>query len=67
MGRPSASAQSLALGKSMELAAEELDRIKALGGSVVAWDHPSYPERLQAIYDPPIVLYLKGNIKVLSK
>jgi len=66
LGRPAASAQSLALGKSIELAAEELDRIKALGGSVIPLDHPSYPERRHAIYDPPIVLYLKGNIEVLS-
>jgi len=66
-GLPAASAQSLALGKSMELAAEELDRVKALGGSVVPLDDPNYPERLRAIYDPPIVLYLKGNIGVLSK
>jgi DNA processing protein len=66
-GLAAASAQSLALGKSMELAADELDRVKALGGSIVPLDHPNYPERLREIYDPPIVLYLKGNIDALSK
>ena len=66
-GLPAASAQSLALGKSLELAADELDRVKALGGSVVPLDHPNYPERLREIYDPPMVLYVKGNIGVLSQ
>ena len=31
-GLPAASAQSIALGKSLDLAADELDRVKALGG-----------------------------------
>jgi len=67
VGRAPTSGQSLGLGKSMELAVEKLDRIKVLAGSVVPLDHPSCPERPQAIYDPPIVLYLKGNIEVLTK
>ena len=66
-GLPAASAQSLALGKSLELAADELDRVKGLGGAVIPLDHPTYPERLREIYDPPIVLYLKGNTEVLGK
>jgi DNA processing protein len=60
-GLPAASAQSLALGKSLELAADELDRVKALGACVVALDAADYPKRLCEIYDPPLVLYLKGN------
>jgi DNA processing protein len=66
-GLPAASAQSLALGKSLEIAADELDRVKAIGGWVIPLDHPNYPGRLGEIYDPPLVLYLKGNIEVLGK
>ena len=28
---------------------------------------PDYPETLKNIYDPPIVLYYKGNIQLLTK
>lgn len=66
-GLAAASAQSLALGKSLELAGDELDRVKALGACVVAPDDPGYPKRLYEIYDPPLVLYLKGNPDVISQ
>ena len=66
-GLPAASAQSLALGKSLELAADELDRVKSMGASVVPLDAGNYPKRLQEIYDPPLVLYLNGNAEVISQ
>jgi DNA processing protein len=42
-GLPGAAAQSLALGKSLELAGDELDRAKASGAHVVGQDDPGYP------------------------
>jgi len=66
-GLPAASAQSLALGKSLELAGDELDRVKALGARIVALDDPGYPHRLGEIYDPPLVLYLRGNLEVINQ
>jgi DNA processing protein len=66
-GLAAASAQSLALGKSFELAADELDRVKALGAQVIALDNPSYPKRLYEIYDPPLVLYLRGSSEVINQ
>ena len=66
-GLPASAAQSLGLGKSLELAAEELDRCKENGVRVVAQDDPAYPHRLGEIYDPPLVLYVKGNVEVLNQ
>ena len=66
-GLPAASAQSLALGKSLELAGDELARVKALGARVIALDDPGYPKRLYEIYDPPLVLYSKGDSEVISQ
>jgi len=66
-GLPAAAAQSIALGKSMELAAEEQDRIKAMGASVIAQDDPCYPKRLYEIYDPPLVLFVKGSAEALGR
>ena len=66
-GLPAASAQCLALGKSLELAAEELGRIKALGHTVIALDDSRFPQRLSEIYDPPLVLYLAGNPEAIDQ
>src|SRR5271157_4264553 len=63
-GLPASAAQSLALGKSLDLAAEELDRVKIFGGRVLAQDDPDFPKRLYEIYDPPLVLYLRGGADV---
>jgi len=66
-GMPVASAQSLALGKSVELAQEELVKAAAIGARVIALCDPEYPLRLKEIYDPPVVLFVRGSVEVLSK
>jgi DNA processing protein len=66
-GVPAAAAQSIALGKSLELANEEIVRAASVGAQVVTLDDPSYPQRLKQIYDPPVVLYVRGDVAVLSK
>ena len=66
-GLPAAAAQSIALGKSLELAAEQQDRIKAMGAEVIAQDDPRYPKRLYEIYDPPLVLFVQGSPEALGR
>ncbi len=66
-GLPAAAAQSIALGKSLELAGEELDRLRELGGTAIAPGDPRYPARLLEIYDPPLILYVRGDAEVLGK
>ena len=66
-GLPPAAAQSLALGKSIELAAAEMDRTKELGVRVIVPGDAEYPRRLLEIYDPPLVLYLKGSTEAIEK
>ena len=66
-GIQAVSAQSLATGKSAELAREELARARDSGISVLSMDDPLYPRRLKEIYDPPIVLYVRGDAEVLNK
>ena len=39
---------------------EELERIADFGCRIVIQDDPEYPELLKQIYDPPVVLYVKG-------
>ncbi|MGA2865906.1 MAG: DNA-processing protein DprA [Verrucomicrobiota bacterium] len=47
--------------KTIDLAAE-LKRIADFGCRVVAQDDAEYPELLRQIYDPPVVLYVKGQL-----
>jgi DNA processing protein len=41
----------------------ELQRIEKGNVRVVTRDDPEYPKNLQEIYDPPLVLYVKGTLK----
>jgi DNA processing protein len=65
-GLPAVSAQSLGTGRSMELANDEIAKAAAAGIHVVAFDDPAYPARLRQIYDPPLVLYVRGNVAALA-
>ena len=61
------SAQALATGKSAELAREENARAAELGAALISMDDPAYPTRLKEIYDPPLVLYVRGNPELLRQ
>lgn len=66
-GLPAVSAQSIALGKSYELAEDEFARTAEAGATIVAIGDPEYPPRLMEIYDPPLALRVRGDASVLSK
>ena len=66
-GIQAVSAQSIATGKSAELAREEVARAAAAGVTVVSLEDLCYPSRLKEIYDPPLVLYVRGNPDVLTQ
>jgi DNA processing protein len=52
--------------KSTDLGAE-MKRVTEFGCHIVTQDDPEYPELLRQIYDPPIVLYVKGDLSVKDK
>ena len=66
-GLRAVSAQSLGTGRSMELAQDELGKAAAAGAQVVSLDDPRYPAQLKQIYDPPLILYVRGNDAVISQ
>jgi DNA processing protein len=47
--------------KNVDLAAE-LRRVEEFGCRVLIQDDPEYPDVLKHIYDPPVVLYIKGQL-----
>ena len=66
-GIQAVSAQSLATGKSAELGREELARAADAGIAVLTMDDARYPQRLKEIYDPPVLLYVRGDAGLLDK
>jgi len=62
-----ASAQSIATGKSTELAQEEIARAAAPGVTLLSMEDALYPRRLKEIYDPPLILYVRGDAEILSR
>lgn len=66
-GIPAIAAQSLGTGRSLELAQDEMAKLRAAGAEVVTLDDPKFPAQLKQIYDPPLLLYVRGDANVLSK
>jgi DNA processing protein len=66
-GIQAVSAQSIATGKSAELAREEFAKAAAAGVTVLSAEDICYPPRLKEIYDPPLVLYVRGDPEVLRQ
>jgi DNA processing protein len=66
-GIQAVSAQSIATEKSMELAREEMARAADAGVTVVSVVDAAYPPRLKEIYDPPAILYVRGDAEMLTK
>ena len=61
------SAQSLGTGRSLELAEDELARATAANVKVISLDDSAYPSQLKQIYDPPLILYVRGDEAVISQ
>ncbi len=66
-GLSAAAAQGIALGKSLELAADQFDRLKPLGAMLAVPGDAAYPKRLLEIYDPPLVLYIRGRVEIIDQ
>ena len=46
----------------LEKAAVEMERLEALGAQVITLEDDDYPELLREIHDPPIALYVRGDL-----
>ena len=64
---PAAAAQLIFDGKARAAAEAELARVAAQGATIVSFACPVYPERLKEIYDPPPVLWVRGDVGLLSR
>jgi len=46
-----------------KMAAEELKKVADLGGAILTFRDPGYPKNLLQIYDPPPLLYVRGELE----
>ena len=64
---PAAAAQAV-FGKSgFRDAEKELAEVKKAGIRLITWAEAEYPKLLTQIYDPPPLLYVRGNVELLSR
>jgi DNA processing protein len=66
-GIKAVSAQSLGIGRSLELAQDEIGRASEACAQVVSLSDAAYSPQLKQIYDPPLVLYVRGDTAILSQ
>jgi DNA processing protein len=66
-GIPARVAQSIFAQAGLKEAARDLEASAKAGCQVVAYCSDDYPPRLKQIPDPPLVLYVRGDVKVLSR
>ncbi len=66
-GMRAVSAQSIATGKSLELAQQECVKAAEAGAKIISLSDPEYPSRLKEIYDPPVVMFVRGSVEVLAQ
>jgi DNA processing protein len=64
---PASVAQAIHSRRPLSDAAKELAQAQAAGCRLLTWDEPEYPSRLREIYDPPPLLYVKGNAALLNR
>jgi DNA processing protein len=64
---PAGAAQFIFDGKARQAAEEEWTRVAAQGATIVSFSCAEYPERLKEIYDPPPVLWVRGQVGLLGR
>jgi DNA processing protein len=64
---PAATAQAIFKKEAFKRAENELAAIRAIPGcQLLTWSEPEYPQTLLQIYDPPVLLYLRGDAQILE-
>ena len=64
---PAATAQAVASRAALKDAERELAAVRKNGCQLVNWEETEYPQRLLEIYDPPPLIYVRGDVKTLGR
>src|SRR5271165_962329 len=63
---PAPAAQALFKKQTFWRAEKEVAAIRRIGCKLVNWKEPEYPQSLLQIYDPPVLLYVRGDATLLN-
>ncbi len=63
---PAPAAQAIFKKQMFWRAEKEVDTLRKVGGKLVNWKDPEYPQSLLQIYDPPVMLYVRGDTETLN-
>ena len=64
---PAPVVQAIAKKEAFKRAEKELAGIRKIAGcALLNWTEPEYPQTLLQIYDPPVLLYVRGDTQVLN-
>ena len=63
---PALAAQAIFKKQMFWRAEKEVDTLRKVGGKLVNWKDPEYPQSLLQIYDPPVMLYVRGDTGILN-
>jgi DNA processing protein len=64
---PAESVQFIADGQARRSADQQIEALAATGGQFLAYSDDHYPELLREIFDPPALLWVRGNVELLSE
>jgi DNA processing protein len=67
LGMPAESAQFFFGGKARKAAMDEVSRVTDSGATFLTMDDEAYPGRLMEIFDPPPVLWARGDTSILNR
>jgi DNA processing protein len=67
LGMPARAAQFVHDGRARAAAEDEAKHVAEVGGTFITRADAAYPERLLEIYDPPAVLWIRGDAKLLAR
>lgn len=64
---PAETAQAVVKKEAFKRAEKDLAYLRKIGGCrLVNWSDPEYPQNLLQIYDPPVLLYVRGDAQILN-
>jgi DNA processing protein len=64
---PAHAAQFIASGEAAHAADQELERLAGSNASILTYHEEGYPARLREIFDPPALLWVRGDARLLSR
>ena len=67
LGVPSHVVRALSTGTVFEEAAREAEQARQLGASFLTIHDSAYPKILKEIFDPPLLLYARGDLRLLGE